>query len=398
MSRAADGLRVWVRETAFSNVQDAVDSATNAGDAVYVKHGTYTNSAQIEITNAVGVTIKGGYAGNTVGGPPGDLTNEPTALTQSGASRILYIDASTAVLSRITISGGSLLGPNWVGTLGAGVWAKDSMLTMSNCIVERNACNANRNGNSYGFGGGFYVVSSRLTIDASVLQSNTSWAVDNYNHYKIRGGGVYAATGSRVIARHSRFFANQLQGTAPSYGGAVYLDGGSGHTFDNCLVVCNDVLTSGDGLYLNVAGTLLRNCTVADNTGSGVDASGGSASLTNCILWGNGVDATGSCSVVYGDVENPGLDVTTDSCLSVDPLFVDAAAGDYHLQSEMGSWHGGAWARDDNTSPCIDAADPATPRTGLEPVPHGGKVNMGAYGNTVQASKTPIMGTVFMIR
>lgn len=40
------------------------------------------------------------------------------------------------------------------------------------------------------------------------------------------------------------------------------------------------------------------------------------------------------------------------------------------------------------TSPCIDAGDPASV-FGDERQPNGGRVNMGAYGNTVEASKSP---------
>jgi len=47
-----------------------------------------------------------------------------------------------------------------------------------------------------------------------------------------------------------------------------------------------------------------------------------------------------------------------------------------------------SWVQDDVTSPCIDSGDPMSP-TSLEPVPHGGIVNMGAYGDTAEASKSP---------
>ena len=43
--------------------------------------------------------------------------------------------------------------------------------------------------------------------------------------------------------------------------------------------------------------------------------------------------------------------------------------------------------RDDVSSPCIDAADPASPYDG-EPYPHGSRSNIGAYGNTPEASKS----------
>ncbi len=39
------------------------------------------------------------------------------------------------------------------------------------------------------------------------------------------------------------------------------------------------------------------------------------------------------------------------------------------------------------TSPCIDAGDPNSP-VGDEPQPNGGRINMGAYGGTAEASKS----------
>jgi hypothetical protein len=49
------------------------------------------------------------------------------------------------------------------------------------------------------------------------------------------------------------------------------------------------------------------------------------------------------------------------------------------------------------TSPCIDAGDPAS-ACGNEPIPNGGRINMGAYGNTAQASKSCVSGTVILLR
>ena len=80
------------------------------------------------------------------------------------------------------------------------------------------------------------------------------------------------------------------------------------------------------------------------------------------------------------------------------PQFADPAAGDYHLKSERGRFYpedpnqpgmfgdlDGLWAMDSVTSPCIDAGDP-TLDPWAEPSPNGGRVNVGAYGNTPYAS------------
>jgi hypothetical protein len=61
--------------------------------------------------------------------------------------------------------------------------------------------------------------------------------------------------------------------------------------------------------------------------------------------------------------------------------------GDYHLKSQAGRWNPNSesWVMDDVTSPCIDAGDPNMP-VGDEPEPNGGRINMGAYSGTAEAS------------
>ncbi|MCK4625487.1 MAG: right-handed parallel beta-helix repeat-containing protein [Phycisphaerae bacterium] len=75
--------------------------------------------------------------------------------------------------------------------------------------------------------------------------------------------------------------------------------------------------------------------------------------------------------------------------ISVDPLFADAAKGDFHLKSKAGRWDPKAkkWVKDAAQSPCIDAGEPKADFS-KEPVPNGGRINIGAYGNTKGASKS----------
>ncbi|RLI99161.1 MAG: hypothetical protein DRP08_07515, partial [Candidatus Aenigmatarchaeota archaeon] len=73
--------------------------------------------------------------------------------------------------------------------------------------------------------------------------------------------------------------------------------------------------------------------------------------------------------------------------ISVDPLFADPDNGDFHLKSQYGRWNGSVWVIDDVTSPCIDAGDPEDDYSN-EPEPNGGRINLGAYGNTPEASKS----------
>jgi len=76
-----------------------------------------------------------------------------------------------------------------------------------------------------------------------------------------------------------------------------------------------------------------------------------------------------------------------DGGLTDNPLFADPANGDYHLLSRRGRYwpQHDVWVLDKVTSPCIDGGDPAVDPSG-EPMPNGGRIDMGAYGGTPFAS------------
>jgi len=73
-----------------------------------------------------------------------------------------------------------------------------------------------------------------------------------------------------------------------------------------------------------------------------------------------------------------------------DPLFTDPENGDYHLKSQAGRYdlNSESWVTDDVTSPCIDAGDP-NHLVGDEPEPNRGRINMGVYGGSSEASTSP---------
>jgi hypothetical protein len=145
------------------------------------------------------------------------------------------------------------------------------------------------------------------------------------------------------------------------------------------------------------------NCTIAQNAQAGIY--GGRVTMRNGIVYGNGtaqlspVSAVVSYSCIQGGYTGAGN-------IDADPYFVQLAywdandtaedpnddvwvAGDYHLKSQAGRFdpNSAAWVQDDVTSPCIDAGDP-NDGIGNEPDSNGDIINMGAYGGTVQASRT----------
>jgi parallel beta-helix repeat protein len=163
----------------------------------------------------------------------------------------------------------------------------------------------------------------------------------------------------------------------------IYAGNSFNQHIKNCIISNNDE----DGVYLSATQDCsFINDMILDNGNRGIFCAWSPNTITNCILWGNSDDLDGAGgTATYSDIEDGDLG---EGNICADPMFVDAAGGDYHLQSTQGSYHGGAWTPDANTSPCIDAGDPTSPY-GNEPEPKGNRINMGAYGNTDQASKSP---------
>jgi hypothetical protein len=138
-----------------------------------------------------------------------------------------------------------------------------------------------------------------------------------------------------------------------------------------------------------------------------VGVSTGTATLRNCILRGNtfGGNAAqgtvnGSATVSYSCVQagTGGIvgNVSWGSgILSADPLFADSASGNYRLQNAGGRWNGSTWVADAQTSPGLDAGSPSDDYS-LEPAGNGGRVNLGTFANTPEASRTSAPGPVFV--
>ena len=133
-------------------------------------------------------------------------------------------------------------------------------------------------------------------------------------------------------------------------------------------------------------------------------SAGGTVTLKDSIIWHNEDDLVNFPingegflgDVRYCDVED-GDNQGVYGCISADPLFVNAAGRDYHLRSVKGHWiPGNLWVRDTVNSPCLDAGDPDDPFE-REPHPNGGCVNMGAYGNSPEASKSVPRGTILQV-
>jgi hypothetical protein len=172
-------------------------------------------------------------------------------------------------------------------------------------------------------------------------------------------------------------------------------------------VLANFIITGCDaGIYIigdmsYSCSPTITNVTVAGNS-LGVYAFGqGSANINNCIIWDN-VQFNLSCvdnqsRVEYSCVEG-GIEAgyNGDGNIYTDPMFANPGEADYHLLSKYGRFFPNffgqyylqnLWVMDTMNSACIDAGNPY-----MNPMRErdtgGGRVNMGAYGNTRYAGRS----------
>jgi predicted outer membrane repeat protein len=250
---------------------------------------------------------------------------------------------------------------------GVGISARRCSLTLSNCIFSSN---------SGFFGAGIYSHYSDLVLYNCKFVGNVASAI---------GGGISCSGGN--VTLYNCIFS----GNSASDGGAIDSRNCS-LVLQNCLLSDNSAERGGAGIDAGGGTVVLYNCTLSGNgnttdwwAGGGIHYLGIRNTLTNCILWGNTPNQiSGMASVSYSNIQGG---FQGDGNIDVDPLFADPNNGDYHLKSQAGRWdpNDGRWTIDDVTSPCIDTGDPRSDCS-AEPEPNGGRINMGAYGGTPEAS------------
>ena len=195
-------------------------------------------------------------------------------------------------------------------------------------------------------------------------------------------------------ARYSLVFQDTVEGPKNPDGSPM-----TQFTRNNSLVNCAFADAQVGFQFWNTRGNLLSNCVV-----HGVESSlfefRGTADrdlMANTIVTNvkggyatRDPGATGDVAFTHSDFWDSRFKLPSGvGNIQKDPLFADAARKDFHLKSEHGRWDGAGskWVRDTVTSPCIDAGAAFVPYS-TEPEPNGRRVNIGAYGNTTEASRS----------
>lgn len=189
-----------------------------------------------------------------------------------------------------------------------------------------------------------------------------------------------------------------------AYGYGIGVEFSSGEESNS--VLANFVITEFDiGIYVINSGVrssspTITNVTVVENiNGLYVDFSDpqSTPNVSNSIFWNNSQSdiscLENQCLVSYSCIEDG---YNGKGNINLDPLFANSADDDYHLLSKQGRfWPNDGhpeylqklWIVDKRDSPCIDAGDPKI-NPGGELITGGGRINMGAYGNTPFASRS----------
>ncbi len=255
-----------------------------------------------------------------------------------------------------------------------------------------------------------FTITNGLTNRGGAIRIDNSaptitYCIFSANHAVGNGGAV------TIIGSTSPIFENcTFSGNSARNGGAIHNSASCSPIFENCIFIGNSARNGGGIHSIKNSAPIIANCTFSGNSGQNngggmyVDSTA-ETTLTNCIFWGNvgqsapELHVKTRLTISYTDIMGGQGGISLgpvavlswgDGNIDINPLFVDADSGDYHLMSQVGRWNlnDRSWVFDDVTSPCIDAGDPTSP-VGLEPSPNGGRINMGAYGGTVEASMSP---------
>ncbi|MBB3838358.1 hypothetical protein FHS57_002363 [Runella defluvii] len=138
-----------------------------------------------------------------------------------------------------------------------------------------------------------------LSLGAGMWNSNASPNIQNCvfrNNYAVSGGGMFNDNSSSSIT--------------------------------NCLFLNNTATTAGAGISNGGATDMVRvvNCTFYGNVGTTtINNQRSATSISNSIIWGNGGGVSGG-TITYSNVQGGSGNISSD------PLFVNAAGGDFRLQ------------------------------------------------------------------
>lgn len=442
----ADGVGVYAYRADLS-VMNCLVVSNQAGN---YGAGCYYRSGNMYLSNCV----FRGNSGDNIGGAVLLMDLDTFGITglvadcqfinnYSGtAGGLGLFNGPTATVARCLFSGNSVL--NSAGAM----QCQNVKAQISDCIFNGNWCSLSGGGAVYLTGGspeflrcvfcgnrstnnssgGALIVRSHATINSITRLEKCVFAG---NSAQVSGGAVALASSNYID--NCTFYKNQS--TSSGYGGALW-----SQTYLDMLDIQNSMFWSnnntgahGHEMYLTAGGTnvdigyTLVSTNAADFQTNDVNVTLGPGHLAGDPLfpeagsrtWSDAMTenhAAGQCTLTdstqsWAVNEHAGRLVllantyhaayyvvsNTPTALTVwgNAATLAGAPGDHyeildvHPQSKAGRWTPLGRTADALTSPCIDAGDPAAAYAS-EPRPNGRRLNLGAYGNTAEASQSVI--------
>ncbi|MFC1572589.1 hypothetical protein ACFL6M_03215, partial [Candidatus Eisenbacteria bacterium] len=302
----------------FSTIQDALDAGC---EVIELTDGTYTGAGNRDIDfDGRSATVKS-QSGNP----------EACIIDCEGMGRGFNFESgedATAVIQGITIQNGH-------ADSGGGIRCYGGSPTLTDVVFLSCTCDA--------LGAGLYVRNSTAQVSDCLFSGNSGSP----------GSGMYCQFALPTIT------GCRFEGNSGTYGGGLNCDDSSDCSVSYCTFTGNTA-DSGGGLFCVHSSPSIQNCTFYANsatTGSNIRFFDTSAVLENVIIsygtgggsvaCGTGANPTLICCNVYGNVGGNYIDCISGQQganfnFELDPLFCDAAGGDFRLQ--LGS-------------PCLDDPD-----------------------------------------
>ncbi|NOR44714.1 MAG: T9SS type A sorting domain-containing protein [Candidatus Delongbacteria bacterium] len=330
------GLLITYRSPTINNCLIRNNDSNNISGGVRI-----TSNASPKISNC---TIKDNFkAGLAILGSELTMLNTTISGNRSTGYGGIYCDDSELNILSSEIS------DNY-GVSGGGIICIGSIVDIDSTIISNNENNMVYSHYSYPFGGlrieggsaeirNSKIISNRTGTHGGGIISSGDVKISNSiisdNESSWNGGGIYALSGSITID-NSIIYSNT---STSGLGGGI---------FNNCdsFIVNNSVISrnDGEGVY-SYKSIDIYNSIISNNSSYGVYLSSSSIDheIAHCNVYSNTGSDFYNCNQYLGNL------VTTnsngDSCdpwfnISMDPMFEDVGNGDYRLQSG---------------SPCIDA-------------------------------------------
>jgi len=400
--------------SAFQTIQEALGAAAS-GHEIWVKKDVYELYEELNRP----LYLYGGFDGTENQRSERDWQNNPTIIDGNNSVGGAYVTADI-ILDGFTIQ-------NCFEDDGAAMFIENCNPTIANCTFQYN--------HAEGFGGAicnFHTLAEYT--NCTFLQNSagdSGGAICNeeaepvfrdcrirYNQAPGLGGGVYNMYADAVF-KNCVISGNKA--TDPGTDGGGMTNDWSDPVLTNCLITGNWAAVGG-GISNYQSGLTIQSCSIVNNRaiepggdGGGIGAYDAAITVIDSILWGNeaavlkeiGLAGESTSTVQYSNVDQDGF-AGINGNLRVDPLFAAPGfwddngtptdpnddiwnQGDYHPMSTAGRWDPDTqnWVNDGSTSRCVDAGNPGSLLGDELADPDNLRINMGAYGGTEEASRSP---------